>query len=305
MRSLAPSVAMALTVLVSGAACGSDDGRLRSADVVEEEPAVVHPLPFGLEQVEGTEPIARPLVFEHVPVFYDEQPVPADALRIAYRVTSDDPGAVLRRWADQLVSLELGDVRILAMDSPSHGPWASARTYADWDRAGPGPGYGQVELWATQADPILLVTVDRHLGVEPVASAIVEVATLPPPPTLRVAAKPPAPGDELFVEQTNPIHLPASARALMPTIPTDGGTGGSTSLLMAADEEAVVAEMLAEAVTYSDFHDVQGPEVEEQDGWRVTTGSFVIPAGGWAFRVVAARGPDDAEAVLWVQSWAD
>lgn len=91
----------------------------------------------------------------------------------------------------------------------------------------------------------------------------------------------------------------------MPTIPTFGGTGGSTSVLAAEDGEAAVQAMLDEAMAISDHGEVTGPAVAEVEGTRVVYASFVITAGGWEFDVVTARGLDDTYATVYVVSGAD
>ena len=295
-----------LAAALASAACGSDPAPVRADQVQEEaDQAPRPPLPFGLQQVDGTEPVGWPLVFDHVELVYDGEPVPARALRAAYRVTVDDPESVVRAWAEQLVELSLGDVRITPAESPTHGPWVEVGTYHEWDPAGPGPGHARVGLWATDDEPILLVTVSRHHGIDGEAGELVADPPVPPEPEPQAAGPAPAVGELLFSEQGDTVHVPEGARVLLPVIPTVGGTGGSTSLLVTDDETAVIQRMLDEAAAQSDFGEVRGPQVEDQDGTQVTTAGYSIPAGGWTFEVIALRTPEHPEALLWVQSWAD
>jgi hypothetical protein len=66
-----------------------------------------------------------------------------------------------------------------------------------------------------------------------------------------------------------------------------------------------IGRMLDEAVAQNGYHEVTGPEAEDQDRGTLTTARFVVPAGGWELRVVAMRVPGADEAILWVQSAAD
>lgn len=91
----------------------------------------------------------------------------------------------------------------------------------------------------------------------------------------------------------------------MPTLPTFGGTGGSTSVIAAEDADAAVQALLDEAQTVGQDGEVTGPEVTERDGARIISASFVICCGGWDFDVVAVRGPSDPYATLYVTSAAD
>jgi len=303
-RVRSTGILLLLALVIAASGCAEDDPQER---VTSEEQGTLpkYPLPFGLEQVDGTEPIGRPLTFDDVFLVYDGVPVPASALRVAYRVTGD-PEAVLREWAEQLASVGVGDVRVRTGDSdpPEHAAWAEISAWES-STPGPGPGWASVELWATSEEPILLVSIDRHHGVDAVPSDVVDPGRSLGEPRIRVDARPPEPGEPLFDEQGDVVHVPEGARALMPMLPTIRGTGGSTTLLAAADEEAVIQRMLDEAVAQNDFHEVSPVEVEEQDGVVVTTGHFVVPAGGWDLRIVAVRVPGEPDAMLWVQSAAD
>lgn len=293
---------LALSVVAS--ACTDDGHQARVASQGRTSPS--YPLPLGLEPVDGTEAIGRPLVFDHVGSVFDGEPVEAEAVRAAYRVTGD-PESVLRAWAEQLVPLGVGDVLLRLTEPPSSpAPWGEIGTSPSaWEPNAPPPGFVDVQLWATETDPILLVSIDRHHGVERVPSSFIDDGGELESAPREVGGTLPDPGDELFTEQGSVMHLPEGARALMPSIPTSRGTGGSTSVLAAADEVAVIRRMLDEAVAQNEYHEVSPPVVEEQERITVTTARFVVPAGGWDFQVVAVRTPDEREAVLWVQSAAD
>lgn len=297
-------VAVALLVAVALAGCGSDPAPVRTEQAGRGD-VESHPLPFGIERVNGTEPVGRPLVFDDVFLVYDGVPVPARALRAAYRVRGD-PEDVLRAWAEQLASVGVGNVRVRTGDSdpPEHSAWAEISAW-EGSTSGPGPGWASVELWATSEDPILLVSIDRHHGIEAVASEVVDPGGSLGSPRVRVDARPPAPGEPLFDEQGDVVHVPEGARALMPMLPTIRGTGGSISMLAATDEAAVIQRMLDEAVAQNEYHEVGPIEVEEQGDLIVTKGRFVVPAGGWDLQIVAVRAPGEPDAVLWVQSAAD
>jgi hypothetical protein len=215
------AVLSALALLIG--ACGSDPAPVRTEQAEGEVER--HPLPLGLAQVEGTEPIGRPLVFEHVASVFDGQPVASTAVRAAYRVTGD-PETVLRAWAEQLVPVGLGDV-LLRFVEPQFSPaaWGEIGSTTAWGPGSPPPGFVDVQLWATESDPILLVSIDRHHGVEPVSSSLVDDGGALVSDPRQVGGAPPQPGDELFREQGSVIHVPEGARALMPTIPTMRGTG--------------------------------------------------------------------------------
>ena len=253
-----------------------------------------YPLPFGLEQVEGTTPVGRPAVFHAY--FYDGTELPAvTMLRAAYWVTDDDPRAAFDAWVAQLDRLAVGEVHVTdATGGP--GLWRNATGLA-------GADFVQIDLWSTTTDPILLVYVHRS-DAAPRAPAITANGGTPEPPEPVEATPDRGEGDELFTEQDDVIHIPPGVRMLA-TIPTQAGTGGSTSVLAAEDGEAAVAAMLDEAVSQSRFRDAVGPMVSERDGTRVVYASFSIPAGGWSFTAVAVEAPDDEHATVYVTSAAD
>jgi hypothetical protein len=274
--------------------CGDDGGTATGAVGSTE-------LPFGLEPVHGTEPIGRPAVFDDTPYTYNGRPVRSQALRAAYRVTAADPLEAVRSWAEQLDGgLTLRAVHIDANQADeAPGPWVEVSADAEDD-------WVDLELWATDDGPIILVSLDRISDEPPLASTVVDEAGSPPAPEptdLAPAGR--TAGDELFTEQGNTIHLPEGTTALTPTIPTMAGTGGSTSVLAAEDGEAAVQAMLAEALELDADGRVDGPEVSESDGAEVMAAGYVRDAGGWGFDIVSVQGPDDPTATLYITSAAD
>jgi hypothetical protein len=299
-RSVAGVIAVGVTVV----ACGSDGDGDRGDQATERDEAgtpAVGPveLPFGLEPVEGTEPIGRVAVFDHVPVIRDGEPVTSRSLRAAYRVTADDPQAVFRAWAEQLDGMTLDELHFLTITDGRANAWVQTVALADDDQA-------DLELWATDDGPVLLVSLDRMSDDPPRPPTIVDEAGDPPAPEpADIGPTGRTGGDVLFNEGGAAIHLPEGTTALMPTIPTQGGTGGSTSVLAAEDSEAAIDALLEEAQATNDFGDVDEPEVTMDDGVEVITAGFIIPAGGWGFEILSVQGPDDAAATLYVTSAAD
>lgn len=261
------------------------------------------PLPFGIEQPDGLEPIGRPIVFVQSGFYYGNAPVPLRSVRAAYRVTAPDPPAVLKAWTDQLGGMTLSDGYI----GPGRDPfWMYANAWQMFEMDKPGGSRVDIQLWATSEDPILLVVLDQNEQYTPTPvswtrQGPVDVGH----PSSAVEGRPGVAGDALFTEQGDTIHLPPSARALMPTLPTSQGTGGSTSVFAAVDATAAVRDLLAEAMSLDDYGGTEGPTTTETNGTVVTEASFVIPAGGWGFDVVAAQGPDDPYATVFVSSFAD
>jgi hypothetical protein len=151
----------------------------------------------------------------------------------------------------------------------------------------------------------MLVSLDRAGDDPPRAPEVRDDAGATPAPGSVVDESERTAGHQLFSEQGDVVHLPEGTRALMPTIPTFGGTGGSTSVLAAEDGEAAVRAMLDEAMAVSDHGEVTGPVIAEVEGTRVVYASFVITAGGWGFDVVTAQGLDDTYATVYVVSGAD
>jgi hypothetical protein len=282
---------LALVLLASG--CWHDDG--------SEPPPAVR-LPFSLQQVAGTTPVGRPAVYDGVTLAFKGRPVVMKQLRVAYRVTSDEPEAVFRQWLAQLAALRLGKIGLEVGGGP--GRWLKASAYGPYQPDQPPTGWAELALWRAEDAPYLLLTVARRADATPGAAAV--------PPSVPSSSAPPAvpdtrrqAGDVLFVEQRQEMHLPPGTRDLMPVHPTPSGTGGSTSVLAAADARAATKALLDEARALSSAGEVRGPTTTTQDGVRVVEASFDIAAGGWGFHVVSAQGADDDVATLWVTSSAD
>lgn len=256
-------------------------------------------LPFGLEHVEGTEPIGRPAVYERVAVIQNGEPVTGLTLRAAYRVTADDPPAVVRAWADQLDGLALERVWVSGEADYPHSPWMQVG--AD------GSDWASVDLWATGDGPILLVSATRFGEDPPSAAQVDDDAGSPPAPDpADIGPSGRTAGDDLFTEQGATLHLPKDTTALMATVPTMGGTGGSTSVLAADDARVALQALLDEAMAASHSGKTDGVETVPAEGdVEVLTADFVIPAGGWGFDVAAVQGPGDEAATLYVTSYAD
>jgi len=272
----------------------------------EEDFLKVYPLPFGLEHVEGTTAIGRPAVYDSIVLEYDGIPVEGRILKAAFRVDAKDPGAVLREWVDQINELGVGEVSIRAGGGPDSGagpetPWLQADFY-DGEVAGNG---ADLQLWTTGEAPVLLVSVTFvEPGGTPDLSIDDDAEGVAAPESV-VDDSDRVEGDVLFSEQGDAIHLPDRSRSLMPTIPTFGGTGGSTSVLSAADGAAAVQDLIDEADATTPAGDVTAPMTTVLDGIDVVNASFNISAGGWGFSVVAVQGPDDPAATLHVVSYAD
>ena len=324
-RCQAPIVcAIAIAVAVIGVVACSDN---QVATTEETGSTLVAPpvvqLPFGLVVVEGSEPLGRPLTYRDVELYYRNEPVESDILDAAFRVTGS-PQEVLQAWVDQLASVGLGDVQVVTDGLTGRSPWASvmASGFSSMLNAipptavdpaegvdglpGPGPGDAEVSLWATSEDPVLLVSVRRHIGQPALpASSPPLVGPLSSRPSIVVPWELGSAGEELFTEQGDRIDVPDGAKRLIPTLPTWGGTGGSTTVLSVDDADVAARAMLDQALSYGKGGEAEGPEITTFEGVRTTTGSFVIGAGGWGFDVAAVRGPDDPSATVWVRSSAD
>lgn len=276
--------------------CGDESGRSSSS----VDSAV---LPFGLEIVAGTELIGRPAVYDEPAFFYNGEPVPARKLQAAFWVTADDPVAVMRAWVGQLDRLALDQVTVQrGYDAPAQ--WMKVTGMTTFVPDHPSGDWADLQLWATSRHPVLLVSINKIRG-EAHAPAVNDDAGDPPEPSVEIEELERHDGDPLFTEQGDTVHVPDGSEALMPTLPTFGGTGGSTSVLAATDADDAVGALLDEAQALSEFGEVTGPTQSEVDGVRVVIGSFVIPAGGWGFTVVAVRAPSDSAATVYVTSSAD
>jgi hypothetical protein len=283
------------SLVVTLVAWGGSDGN--------EGGAAVDELPFGLEQLEGTEPIGRPAVYEHDYARFRGELVRARSLRAAYRVTADDPPAVFRAWLAQLDGLALDRVSIQAWLDPSctycdvpPGVWLEAQTFGDYDGVGDD---ARVELWATDEAPILRVEVSRASDDPPRAPSIEDGVRTPPAPTTVVEWTERTAGDVLLTDLEDDIHLPAGTRTLTPTLQL---FGLSETLVAAEDGEAAVQALLDEAAAIDEHGEVHGPEITTTDGVEVVEAGFTVPAGGWTFDALAVRAPDDPYATVYLFS---
>jgi hypothetical protein len=299
-RSGAALVAIVLWLAVG--ACGGDESGNDRASSGDTPGADSFPLPFGLEQLEGTEPIGRPAVYDTELYTYNGAPVRGRVLRAAYRVTGDDPPAVLRAWVAQLDGLALDELSIRPrLDGPpSLWMQANQRTPGnDSDEA-------SADLWVTSEGPILQVSAARKDRQPPRRPTVTDDAGSPPAPEAAdVGTADREAGDVLFTEQGNDIHLPEGTRPLAPTIETFCGTGGSTTMLAAEDGEAAVQAMVDEGLAHDADGHAGDPEVIQTDGTEVVTGGYTRDAGGWSFSATSVEGPGDPYATVYVSSCAD
>jgi len=291
MRTRRPAVALLLLGTAVLGACG--DRHVTSA------------LPFGLRQVAGTSPVGRPAVYDDMPFYYGDQPARARTLRATYRVTGDDPTRAFEAWVDQLSSLHLGRLFVsTSTDGGEAGRWMGA--YGSGSSGlGPSADSAELELWATDAEPLLLVTIRRFSEEGPPT----EVRRDTESPSLRRAPSRVPPrwsGAVLFEEQGDAIRLPARSSALMPTVPVSGGTGGSWSIFAAPDGGDALQALLDQASAASPDGEITVPlTTDVVDAARIHRTSFVISAGGWGFDAVAIEAPGDRSATVYVQSYAD
>lgn len=282
--------------------CGSGTPTGSSSEAIAAPPQPIE-LPFGLDIVAGTEPIGRPAVFDEPALLYKGEPVPARKLQAAFWVTAQDPVGVVRAWVDQLDRLALDEVSVQpGYAAPAQ--WIQVTGATTFVPDVPPGDYADLQLWATSGDPVLLVSITKVTG-DPRPPAVDDAAGDPPSPTARIEASARDGGDPLFTEQGDTVHLPNGSEDLMPTIPTFGGTGGSTSVIAAPDAAEAVSALLEEARAQSEDDEVTGPTQTEIDGVSIATGSFVIPTGGWSFHAVAVKAPDDPTATVYVTSSAD
>ncbi len=259
-------------------------------------------LPFGLQPVDGTTSLGRPADRDTVLYEFAGAPVTGRRVQAAYLVTSPDPVEVFQQWLDQLTTLPLDEIGV-GPGILGTAQWLTALGSDRFQGDRPYDAAADLQLWATADGPVLLVDISvvADGGERPQAVAADRV----PPPDLQVEGPPPGSGEALFTEKGTTLHVPVGARALFPTLPTPGGTGGSTSIVLAPDGEAAVRAMLAEAQAGTTGSQVTGPTTQVQRGARVTSASFEISAGGWSFEVVAVQGSDDTSATLFVTSAAD
>jgi hypothetical protein len=282
-------------LLGSLAACGSDEG-------AQPEFEASYPLPFALEQVEGTRPLGRPVVHERVLLVYAGTPINGTELDAAYRVTGD-VAEVLHGWLEQIAAF--GTIptinAFVAGTGDGRSAGAEGRSYA------PGSGeYLKLRISVTQDGPLLVVHYQRPHDQpldDGLSTEVKEVSEASPGRVIGHEAR--RSGDPLFEEQGATIHLPPGTRAITPSSAIEVGTGGSATFLVADDPLAAIRAMIDEAVDSSDErYRVEPVETTEGD-LRVITAEFVIPAGGWGFDVVAVQGPGDPVATMFVRSSAD
>lgn len=288
-------------LLLRLASCGTGGSTASSSG-----PVTSVELPFGLTVVDGSEPIGRPAVYRTDSLYHGE-PAGTRTLQAAFSVTDDDPVAVVRAWVEHLDRLALDEVTV-QRDGTRPEQWMAVAGTPGFSGEQPPGDRADLQLWATTRDPVLLVTITvtaNEMRGESHEPTVKDTAGHPAAPKAEVGWKTRREGDELFTEQGDTMHLPAGTTSRMPTIPTFGGTGGSTSVLAATDAAETVAALLREAKASSRYGEVTGPTQSETDGLEVVTGSFVIPAGGWGFNVVGVRAPGDGSATLYVTSGAD
>lgn len=299
-------------MLVAGG-CGDPVDTGGPAPTVEEESAAFD-LPFGLLQVDGTEAASAPVVVETTTGTYDGKPVDSTSLNVAYWVTGD-PEQVLREWADQLAELDLGEVSWTTPDmheSDAPLPWVALAAYS-YHPDGPGPGSASVELWNTEDEPLLLVGVGVNSDVEPTEpvpttgpNAPERIPTAPAP----ITATPAAAGGVLFSEGAD-IMVPEGATAVTPTVPTQGGTGGNTVVVEAADIEAVARWIVEEGNRINESAEqhepgqIIGPAVGNTNGAETVTASFNSGSGGWTVNIVGSKAAGAEVGTLWIETSAD
>lgn len=304
---LAAALVGVLGALAGCSGDGTDDGAsaidgAERGHAVDAGAGVAFALPWGLKQAEGTLPLGRPVVFD--PYTTDgTTPSSVRGLLAGYWVTAEDAVAVFDEWVGQLDRLTLDEIDIVAGSNTSS-PWLHAVGFTTGDGDGRRGDRADLQLWAVSSRPILLVHLERA-GHPPRPGRIDGEIPRPPRPPPLADDGPRGPGDVLFREQGDVVHLPAGTRSLMPTIPTTYGTGGSTSILAAQDPVEAIEAMLEEARRGAGVG-VAGPLITaDVDDTRVIRGSFKIEAGGWFFTALAVRGEGDPFATVYVTSGAD
>lgn len=265
-------------------------------------------LPFGLEQVEGTTAVARPVVAEQ-PHGRTPDSAPAIGLRAAYRVTGS-PQDVMASWAEQFAELGLGDVTYLTpsmLESDGPDPWLELSTYS----LGSYGNYANAELWSTAAEPLVLIEIDRSPDV---VAAPVDAPDLPALPDAPAPVPMPttlaSSGDAAFGPQGAEVHLPPGAEQVMPSVPSISGTDGEVVMLTTDDPLGTVRTMVQAAYDWNEAQpaepgSIEGPHQGEVDGSMTVAAEFSSGPGGWGFSVLASEGPDDELASVWVRTYAD
>lgn len=253
-------------------------------------------LPFGLEQIAGTEAIGTPAVVEEESYEYQGEEIRIRSVRAAFRVTSDDPGNVFRRWVEQLDVLAIAQVDVTA-GVAADDPWLSGVGFAPFEEDGPPPDSATLKLWATDDDPLLFVDI-THAGREDDSDLRIAGARgrLPSPPPLK--ADKPSEGDVLFRFGNDDLHIPDGASGLTPLLPD--ATGGGVVVLATGDMDGAVEALLEEAQKTEPDGELS-PVVEDQaDGVRTVSADYVVVGGRDVLRIVGVESPDEGEATLYV-----
>ena len=259
-------------------------------ELVAELPAV-QPLPYGLEQVQGTEVLGRPLVLDEAIVEAD----PEVGVRAVYRITEGDPIEVFRAWLDEFARLSA-----LPVQPP---PWTCERfaaTPARWCAVSHG---GDLELWMTEDGPLLLVDLNTPPD-EPVSDPVAVGAFEPgAPPSERLPWSPPKEGEPFIEEQGSVLRLPPGTTGLMPTVPRNRGAGSTYALFAASDPQAALEDLARQARRFGGEPEVTGPERSVVDGVTYDRATFYVPAGGPIFEVISIRAAGDPVATVYVESF--
>lgn len=253
-------------------------------------------LPFGLQQIDGTEAIGTPAVIEEESYEYQGKQIRIRSVRAAFRVTSDDPGDVFRRWVEQLDVLAITQVDVTAGRAAGE-PWLSGLGFAPFEEDGPPPDSATLKLWATDDDPLLFVEV-THAGREDDSDLRIGGARgrLPSPPPLK--ANKPSEGEALFQFGDDDLRVPDGASGLTPLLPD--ATGGGVVVLAADDMDAAVEALLEEAQKNEPDGELS-PAVEDQaDGVRTVSADYLVLGDRDALRIVGVESADDGEATLYV-----
>lgn len=301
--------AIALLAFVVVAGCGSGT-IVDSAGEVPTSGAVARefPLLFGLQQVKGTAAVARPVVAEHVPALFAGQPVQATGLRAAYWVTGS-PQEVMTAWLEQFAELGFGDIEVTTpsmLESSGPVPWLRFSTYS----VGADGSYANAELWSTDADPLLLIEIDRSddtVSVPVDTPEMPELPTAPAPVPVSLVSE----GDAVFGSEGAEVHLTSGAEQVMPSVPSISGTYGEVVMLTTDDPRETVRAMVEEAYDHNEAqpeHEpgwIDGPREGELDGSMTVTAGFNSGSGGWGFAVLASKAADDEVASVWVRAYAD
>ncbi len=299
----------AILAIVVLAGCGSDTMVDGAGEAPPSKPEVlVYPLPFGLQQVEGTSALARPVVAELAPRDLPGPQAQVISLRAAYRVTGS-PEAVMTLWSEQFAELGIGGIRVTTpsmRESDGPDPWLELSTSS----LGSYWSHGSAELWSTEEEPLLLIEVDRQSDLAPQAVEVPDMPELPlgpaPIPVALVSE-----GDALFGPQGGEIHLPPGAQQVMPSVPSISGTDGEVVMLTTDDPIATVTAIAQgaydrnEAQVDGEPGSLDGPHVVELDGSTAVSARFSSGIGGWGFEVLASQGPGDDPASVWVRTSAD